>query len=501
MAARVFDTYTSPKAGAVWGLSVAQLVGLSLATFPTWIAISQQRWAASLGWAAVWLLVLALTVVPLGGRPAVGWLAAAAAFATAGLAGWLTFRSKASRGAVRDLDAVDMPGALAGVEVLDGPPTGWDQRRVAIIKNSAARTWAITARIHHDGVAMATDQTCNRYTAGLTELINAAARGELIDEIHLMVRATPDDCTERELWLRANIDPDAPVTSVATQLEHLRWSQAGIRTDTFITLVIPEARLAREARHMGGSRQGRLNTIWSLATEIGSILTGPMGATTVTWLTSPELAEAVRLGFAPGDRDTLTGAAHEATTNPDVNAHVPWAHAGPSYATAAVRHYAHDAWHTVTSTVKLPERGATMGIWGHVLAPSEPFERRCVTVVFPIEKQTVADRKAAQAEFGQSLGQGLRDRLGVRTGAKDVHRKHKLDQAEAQLAMGAAMTHPYAVCSTTVPATAPIAEFGRRLDAAIRRGSMAPQRLDMSQDLAFVTATIPLGISLARTTR
>ena len=34
------------------------------------------------------------------------------------------------------------------------------------------------------------------------------------------------------------------------------------------------------------------------------------------------------------------------------------------------------------------------------------------------------------------------------------------------------------------------------LDAAIRRGGMAPQRLDMSQDLAFVTATLPLGVSL-----
>lgn len=501
MAARVFDTYTVPKAGAIWGLSIPQLVGLSVATFPTWITISQQRWLASLGWAAVWLLVLALTVVPLGGRSAVGWLTAAGAFATGGLAGWLQFRSKAATGSLRDLDAVDLPGALAGVEVLDGPPSGWDQRRVAIIKNSAARTWAVTARVDHDGIAMATDDTCNRYAAALTELIDAAARGELVEEIHLMVRATPDDCTEREMWLRANLDPDAPVTSVATQIEQLRWSQAGIRTETFMTIVVPEARLGREARHMGGSRQGRLNTILSLATEIGAILTGPIGARSVTWLTSPELAEAVRLGFAPGDRATLVTAAAEATTNSAVAGEVPWALAGPSQAYTSVRHYAHDAWQTVTSTVKLPERGATMGIWGHVLAPSDPFERRCVTVVFPIEKQTVADRKAAQAEFGQSLGQGLRDRLGVRTGAREMHRKHKLDHAEAQLAMGAAMTHPYAVCSATVPNTAPIAEFGRRLDAAIRRGSMAPQRLDMSQDLAFVAATIPLGISLARNGR
>ncbi len=496
MAARTFDAFTTPKAGVIWGLSVPQLLFLTLATFPAWMAISSQRWLAGIMWVPVWLLLLFLTVVPLGGRPAVGWLAAAAAFAIAGLNGWLTFRSKAATGTLRDLDELDMPGALTGVEVLDGPPIGLAQRRIAVIKHAAARTWAITARIEHDGIAMATDALCNRYADGLTELLDTAARGELISEIHLMVRTTPDDCTERELWLRANITADAPVTSVATQIEHLRWSQAGVRTEAFITIVIPDNRLSKEARHMGGATDGRMNTLLSLAAEIGAVVTGPIGARNVEWLTSPELAQVVRLGFAPGDRAGLVAAAHDANADASVNASVPWALAGPSQAYTAVRHYAHDAWATVTSTVKLPERGATMGIWGHVLAPSEAVERRSVAIVFPIEKQSAADRKAAQQEFGQSLGQGLKDRLGVRTGAKDHRRQAKLDRVEVQLAMGATMSHPYALCSTTIPATAPVAEFGRRLEAAIRRGGMAPQRLDMSQDLAFVTATLPLGVSL-----
>ncbi len=309
-----------------------------------------------------------------------------------------------------------------------------------------------------------------------------------------MVRATPDDCTERELWLRANIDPEAPTTSVATQIEHLRWSQAGIRTEALVTIVVPDTRLARETRHTSGNPlQGRMNTLMSLTAEIGQVLTGPMAATSVEWLTSPQLAEVVRLGFAPDDRSTLTHAAEAGSFG-----RVPWALAGPSEAFTAVRHYAHDAWCTVTSTVKLPERGTSMGVWGPVLVPSDPVERRSVAVVFPIETQSSADRKAAQQEFGQSLGQGLKDRLGVRTGAKDRQRQARLDQAETQLALGAAMSHPYAVCATTIPASAPVAEYGRRLDAAIRRGGMAPQRLDMSQDLAFTAATIPLGISLGR---
>jgi hypothetical protein len=50
----------------------------------------------------------------------------------------------------------------------------------------------------------------------------------------------------------------------------------------------------------------------------------------------------------------------------------------------------------------------------------------------------------------------------------------------------------------TVPTTARVAEFGRRLDGSIRRAGFAPLRLDLSQDLAFAASTIPLGVSLTR---
>ena len=40
MAARTFDAFTTPKAGVIWGLTVPQLLFLSVATFPAWMAIS-----------------------------------------------------------------------------------------------------------------------------------------------------------------------------------------------------------------------------------------------------------------------------------------------------------------------------------------------------------------------------------------------------------------------------------------------------------------------------
>jgi len=44
-----------------------------------------------------------------------------------------------------------------------------------------------------------------------------------------------------------------------------------------------------------------------------------------------------------------------------------------------------------------------------------------------------------------------------------------------------------------------VAEYGRRLDAAIRRAGFAPLRLDISHDVAFAASVVPLGVSLTRT--
>ncbi|MEJ7742387.1 MAG: hypothetical protein WKF73_07475 [Nocardioidaceae bacterium] len=49
------------------------------------------------------------------------------------------------------------------------------------------------------------------------------------------------------------------------------------------------------------------------------------------------------------------------STDPSVNADIPWAMAGPSGADPVVRHYSHDAWNSVSSTIKLPGQGRRHG--------------------------------------------------------------------------------------------------------------------------------------------
>ncbi|HEY3408185.1 MAG TPA: SCO6880 family protein, partial [Propionicimonas sp.] len=177
----------------------------------------------------------------------------------------------------------------------------------------------------------------------------------------------------------------------------------------------------------------------------------------------------------------------------------PWAMAGPSGADLALRHYSHDAWNSVSATVKLPARGAVIGALAPVLAPTEPEERRSLLVAFPILAQTAADRQTASAEWAADMGEELRTKAGVKTRAKDRIALARTRSLDTRLATGNALVRPYAVATVTVPKTCRIAEYGRRLDASIRHAGYAPLRLDLVQDAAFAASTIPLGTSLLRT--
>jgi hypothetical protein len=309
----------------------------------------------------------------------------------------------------------------------------------------------------------------------------------------------PEDGAERDLWMSRHQRANGPALSRKVNDElKAGLARASVRTEAFVTIVIPENRIGREAKECGGGVQGRARVLYGLMGEVEAQLRGAMAMTAVTWLTSPGLALACRTGFAPGDRAGIIDAIAQRERDPGVNADVPWAMAGPSGADPVVRHYSHDAWNSASATIKLPVKGAAMGALAPVLTPSEPGERRSFMVAYPILRQSKADRQSANSEWAADVGTHLRTKAGVKQRAKQRAEAAKAHGMDDKLARGNSMTRPYAVCTVTVPKTARVAEYARRLDAAVRRAGFAPLRLDLSQDAAFAASTIPLGISLSR---
>lgn len=497
---QVYSDYAKARLGWLpFGLTGWQGAIVAASSLPVFWSLKEQAWSSAAMFLLICLAVTGLTVGLVRGRSAIGWIVASTAFAIGGLARWTQFRARAAQGATADLAEVDLPGVLAGVEIHEGPPTGLAAARVAIIQNHSTRTWAVTAAIVHPGTGMRDAEDRARMGRGLADLLDQASRGELVDEILFLVRTVPEDGAERDQWIARHRRPDGPaqVRVINDELQQV-LTGASVRTEAFITLVVPESRLGKAAKEAGRGIDGRAQVLYSQMAEIEAQLKGGMGCTSVSWLTSPELAMACRTGFAPGDRAGIIDALAACTRDPHVNADVPWAMAGPSGADAVARHYSHDAWNSISATLKLPVKGAVLGALAPILAPTTSGERRSYLVAFPILSHAKATRASASSEWTADMGLALREKAKMKQSTKAKDEADQVRNLEAKLARGSALTRPYAVCTVTAPKTVRIAEYGRRLDASIRRAGFAPLRLDLAQDLAFAASVVPLGVSLTR---
>ncbi|MCM3556664.1 PrgI family protein [Janibacter melonis] len=497
--ALIYSDYSRSRIGWLFGFSGWQMAVVATTFLPIAVSMSRGAWRSVALFALVWVIVTAVTITPVRGRSAVGWLLASLSFAAGGLNGWTKFRADATAGKVGDLAEPDLPGVLQGISIHDGPPQGATFSRIAVIQDHAAKTWALTAAVVHPGIGLAEGETRARHGNGLTELIDLAARTELIDELIFLVRTVPEDGAERDQWILRHRRPDGP--SSARQINdelQANLTQASVRSEAFVTFVVPESRIGREAKEAGGGLDGRARVLYGLAGELEAQLRGGMGMTGVTWLSSPDLALACRTGFAPGDRAAVIDALAEKEQHPEVNAEIPWAMAGPSGADPVARHYSHDAWNSISSTIKLPTKGALMGALAGVLTPTEPGERRSFMVAYPILSQSAAERQSATSEWAADIGEELNAKAKRKVRARSRAEAEKIRNLDHKLAGGNALTRPYAVCTVTVPKTQRIASFGRGLDSSIRRAGFAPLRLDLSQDVAFAATNIPLGVSLTR---
>lgn len=496
--ATTYSDYSRDRIGWFFGLSGGQLIFLALASLPAVWAAGQAAYASALLLGGIWMVALLLTIVPVRGRSATGWLWAVSAYAFGGVRRWTSFRAKATEGR-GDLASPDLPGVLQGVHIHDGPPQSSSQQRPAVIQDHATKTWAVTAAVVHPGIGMDDGETRHRYGQALTDLLDVAGRTGKIDEILFVTRTVPEDGAERALWVARHHRSNSP--SLAQQINNdlaVSLTHAAVRTEQFVTIVVPEARIARSAKESGGGLEGHCRELYLLMDEIESQLRGPMGMTTVNWLTSPELARACRTGFAPGDRAGIVEALAMSERDDSVNADVPWSMAGPSGADAAVRHYSHDAWNSISATIKLPSKGVVMGALAPILTPAEAGERRSFVAAFPIVSETKADRQSGNAEWAADTAEAIRGRLGMKVRAKQREDASKARGMDEKLARGNSMLRPYGVCTVTVPKTARVGEFGRRLDASVRRAGFTSLRLDLAQDVAFAASSVPLGISLTR---
>jgi hypothetical protein len=495
-----YGGWSKDKQGWFLGLDGGAWITILLGGLPLLTAAGAHQWLLVLGWIPAWAVLIVLAAVPVRGRSALRWATDSLLRCVGVVLGWNDWQSKAAAGTVENYDEADLPGVLSGIRTHEGPPFGPLLARPAIVADNRERTWAVVARIAHPGIGLSEVQARTRMGNGLSELLEGAATAELISVIALQIRTVPDDGAERAAWQQANVRRDAPNLALAVNAELAQvMTQAGVRHEAFVTIVVPEARIAKQAKEAGGGIDGRARVIYGVMGEIEARLLGTVGCSSVTWLDSPALAAVIRTGFAPGDRAGLTAADIAAQSDPNVAATLPVAAAGPTSApNPERRHYAHDAWHSVTCTILLPDKGAVMGALAPVLTPTAAGERRSVTVFFEPISHGKADRMVGAESMSADLSSELRRKSGFKVRASHLRDVARVEGRDVRLADGNALVRIAIAAAVTVPDTWSISDYGRRLESAITGSGFTPLRLDLAQDSGFAAACIPLGIGLPK---
>ena len=311
----VYDDYSRARIGFFFGLTGWQLTAVGLGVLPVLWATSRGDWTAAGAFLATWLALAAVVVTPIRGRSATGWLVARHRPRRRNPDRVDPIPRPAPHGAQpRTWTRSDLPGVLAGIEVHEAPPAGPDQRRVALIQNHTVRTWAVTAAVTHPGIGMERPGHPRpvRRRAGRPCSTRPPAPSWSTRSSSL-VRTVPEDGAERDQWITRHRRPGAP-TAARLINDDLQASLTGasVRTEAFVTVVVPESRIGREPR---SPAEGSPDAPGSCSPDRRS---GGAPARRARderrdWLTSPELAAACRTGFAPGDRVGIIDALHAAS--------------------------------------------------------------------------------------------------------------------------------------------------------------------------------------------
>lgn len=470
-------------AGWILGLTPAQGLVCVVACAPVVVALGAGRLGDAAALAGVAAVVVVGVAVPIRGRPAARWVWHSLLHQLGVVTGWSRWQSAAAAGAPVDPSEPDLPGMLARLRCPDGPPFG-ARGRVCLIHDTREGRWGATARLTHRGVGMLSDEQCERLASRLGNLLLSLGHREVIDRLSLLVRSVPDDGGEYAKWRAVHDDPDAPALArkAADQLDRIVGS-ASVRHEVFVTVSGREDALRKPAAAAGGGVTGRGHALYRALEGLEDPLKA-LGADEVHWLSSGELAAAIRSGFNPAAASGATG--------------LPPAVAGPTRAPSPhPRSYLHDSFTTVSYALLMPEAGTLFGSLAPLLAVSGGGERRTLAIHYEVLDGRRAARMVRGNRFHANV---IRDAKASRGFAATASEQRDATGARAQeqaVAAGHALVRYAAVASVTVPAGVDVEDRASRVEADAA-GRFRLLRLELAQDSGFVAACLPVGIGLPR---
>jgi hypothetical protein len=462
------------RRGILLGLSVAQLVTLTVAVATIVTAVYAGGGMMLAYTAPIWAICVALTWIPVAGRPLVEWLPVGFWWLWK-TSGWqLLYRRRIVT--PRPEGTLALPGDMARLREYTDPDTG-----ACMIHDPHGATLTAICEVSHPAFILLDPGEQERRVTSWGRVLATACRSGRIATLQILERTLPDSGSGLAEWWaqHGTHDQSWASTTYAELIE--RAGPAGERHATTISLALNMRSAARQIRTAGGGIKGAAAV---LRQEMGTLTTAlrsgdlnPSG-----WLTAGDLAVILRSAYDPAVAAALErhgSIGRELAT------------AGPVAVTETWGGLRTDsAHHTVLWISEWPRSLVFPGF----LAPlvlSSGIQRSISLLYTPLRSdQAARDIRKKKVEYISDATQ--RARIGQIEDATQAAEYHDVLQQESELTAGHGVLRYSGLISISAPSEAELEGAVAAIEQAAIQASCETRRLVGQQAQAFTAAALPL---------
>jgi hypothetical protein len=462
------------RRGILLGLSAAQLTVLAVAVATIVVAVYAGGGMTLAYTAPIWATCVALTWIPVAGRPLVEWLPVGFWRMWRSTGGQLLYRRRIVT--PRPEGTLALPGDMARLREYTDPASG-----ACMIHDPHGQTLTAICEVSHPAFILLDPGEQERRVTTWGRVLATACRSGRIATVQVLERTLPDSGTGlAEWWAQHGTRDDSWASTTYTELIE-RAGPAGERHATTISLALNMRAAARQIRTAGGGVKGAANVLrqemGTLTTALRSADLNPSG-----WLTSGDVAVILRSAYDPAVAAALErhgSIGRELAT------------AGPVAVTESWNSLRTDsAHHTVLWISEWPRSLVYPGFLAP-LALSSGIQRSLSLLYTPLRSDIAArDIRKKKVEYISDAAQ--RARIGQIEDAAQTAEYHDVLQQESELTAGHGVLRYSGLISISAPTEAELESAVAAIEQAAIQASCETRRLVGQQAQAFTAAALPL---------
>lgn len=462
------------RRGVLLGLSVAQLITLGVALGAVVFAVYSGGGMLLAYTAPIWVTCLALTWIPVGGRPLVEWLPVGFWWLWKTTGGQFLYRRRIVK--PRPEGTLALPGDMARLREYTDPTSG-----ACMIHDPHGPTLTVICEVTHPAFILLDPGEQERRVTAWGRVLATACRSGRIATLQVLERTLPDSGTGLAEWWaeHGTHDHTWAATTYAELIE--RAGPAGERHATTISLSLDMRAAAHQIKTAGGGIKGAAAVLRqemaTLTTALRSADLHPSG-----WLTAGEVAVILRSAYDPAVASALE---RHGTIGREL------ATAGPVAVTETWGNLRTDsAYHAVLWISEWPRSLVYPGFLAPV-ALSSGIQRSLSLLYTPLRSDVAAkDIRKKKVEYISDAHQ--RARIGQIEDASQTAEYHDVLQQESELTAGHGVLRYSGLIAVTAPTETELESAIAAIEQAAIQASCETRRLVGQQAQAFTAAALPL---------